>query len=191
MTSTRALALPTRSLTVRAAARWLVTFAGFPLGGLAAMTLTGPVDGLGSAAAGGLLTGAVLGVVQGWALRAVGVRLVAWAVATAAGLAAGLALGASLVGFGTGAGDLAVQGLVSGAVVGAAQAVVLWRRTGPLVLAWPVYLAGAWALGWTVTGSIGVRVDEQFTVFGSAGAVTVALLTVVLPVVLSRREARS
>ncbi len=41
--------------------RWMVSFLGFPLGGFLAFTLIGPVDSLGAALGGGLLTGAVLG----------------------------------------------------------------------------------------------------------------------------------
>jgi hypothetical protein len=163
----------------------MVTFAGFPLGGLAALILTDPVDSVTNAVAGGLVTGAVLGAVQAWALSSDRRQLVAWTLATALGLAAGLAVGASLVDFGTDIGDLAVQGAVTGAFVGLGQAVVLRPRTGPVAFAWPFYLAGAWALGWVVTTAGGIAVEEQFTTFGAYGAVTVALLTSVLPVFLS------
>ena len=44
--------------TRRTIARWMVSFAGFPLGGFAAFLLIGPVDSLGRALVGGLLTGA-------------------------------------------------------------------------------------------------------------------------------------
>ena len=175
--------------TGRTIARWAVSFAGFPLGGLAAMTLVGPVDSPASAVVGGLLTGAVLGAVQAWALRAKGRSLVAWTAATALGLGVGLAVAAATVSYGTGLADLVVQGAVSGASVGIAQAVLLRRRLGALALAWPAYLAVVWALGWAITTSIGVEVDERFTVFGSSGAVVVAILTSVLPLVLARREA--
>ena len=175
--------------TGRTIARWAVSFVGFPLGGLAAMTLVGPVDSLASAVVGGLFTGAVLGAVQGWALRARSRSLAAWSAATAVGLGVGLAVGAAAVSYGTGLGDLVVQGAVSGAAVGIAQAVLLRRRLGALALAWPAYLAVVWALGWAITTSIGVEVDERFTVFGSSGAVVVAILTSVLPLVLARREA--
>jgi hypothetical protein len=43
-----------------------------------------------------------------------------------------------------------------------------------------------WAIGWAVTTSIGVQVDEQFTVFGSAGAIVVTAITAILPVLTSR-----
>ena len=162
----------------------MISFLGFPLGGLAAWLLTGPVVDPTSAVAGGLLTGAVLGAVQAWALRATRRSFVAWSLATSVGMAAGLTVGASIIGFATGLSDLALQGAISGAAVGLAQAVVLWRRTGLLTLVWPAYLAGAWALGWTVTTLAGIGVDEQFTAFGASGAVVAAALTTILPLIL-------
>jgi hypothetical protein len=186
MTTTTAVPAATTSTpsTRRAIARWLISFLGFPLGGFVAWLLTGPVTDTTSAVTGGLLTGAVLGAAQAWALRTDRRDIATWIVATALGMAVGLAAGTSLVGFSTGLSPLAVQGAVSGAGVGLAQAVVLWRRTGPLALAWPGYLAAAWAAGWTVTTLAGIGVEEQFTVFGASGALVVALLTSVLPLVL-------
>lgn len=184
--TSRAATVPSTGRTV---ARWMVSFAGFPLGGAAAMLVSGPVDGLGAAIVGGLVTGTVLGAVQAWAIRADRRLAVIWILVTALGLAIGLSLGASAVGFRTGLGDLAVLGALSGAAVGAGQAVAVWGRSRAVALAWPLYLAAAWAAGWVVTTSIGVQVGEQFTVFGSAGAVTVALLTSILPVLLSTRPA--
>ena len=190
-TLTRADAPPSAPPSAaRTVLRWIVSFAGFPLGGFAAMTLVGPVDRLGTAVVGGLLTGLVLGAVQAWALRLGWRTALSWMVATGAGLSLGLAVGASLVGFGTALPDLQLQGAVCGAAVGLAQATVLWTRIGGWALAWPLYLAAAWAVGWTVTTLIGVAVGLQFTVFGSAGAVAVAALTSVLPLLLitARRE---
>jgi len=178
-TRTSAVPSPTRTLT-----RWLVSFTGFPLGGFAAMMIIGPVDSLGSAVVGGLLTGLVLGAVQAWALRLGWRTGTFWTLATAVGLGVGLAVGASAVGFGTGLPDLQLQGAISGAAVGLAQAGLLWPRIRRWALAWPIYLAAAWTAGWTVTSVIGVAVGDQFTVFGSSGAVTVAALTSVLPLVL-------
>ena len=57
-----------RRATARTAGRWMVSFAGYPLGGYAAYLLVGPVDGPAAALAGGLLTGAILGAVQAWAM---------------------------------------------------------------------------------------------------------------------------
>jgi hypothetical protein len=168
--------------------RWVVSFTGFPLGGFVAMLLVGPADGLAPALAGGLVTGAVLGCVQAWALRFDRSAALSWACATAVGLAAGLAVGGSAVAYGTTAAELAVQGAVSGALVGVAQAIVLTRRLGAAAAAWPAYVAGVWALGWTLTTAVGVDVERHWTVFGAAGAVTAAVLTSVLPLTLERRS---
>jgi hypothetical protein len=184
---------PTQPTRLRTVGRWMITFAGFPLGGAAAIIAVGPVDTVGNAVAGGLLTGAILGAVQGWALRADRRLLLAWTFATAIGLAIGLTVGASLVDFGTDLRDLLLQGAVSGFAIGAAQAAILFRRTGPLTLFWPVWLAAVWAAGWAVSTSIGIQVGDQFTVFGSSGAVTATFLTVVLPLALDTviKEQRS
>ena len=48
----------------RTIGRWLLSFAGYPLGGYAAFLLIGRVDSTGPALAGGLLTGAILGAIQ-------------------------------------------------------------------------------------------------------------------------------
>ncbi|MEO6653747.1 MAG: hypothetical protein ABIP17_13940, partial [Ilumatobacteraceae bacterium] len=49
----------------------------------------------------------------------------------------------------TNIGALATQGAICGGVVGVAQAAVLYRHLGRIVLGWPALLAGSWALGWT------------------------------------------
>ena len=50
---------PTRP-TGRIVARWMVSFIGFPLGGLVALIVTEPVNSAGTAVAGGLITGVEL-----------------------------------------------------------------------------------------------------------------------------------
>ena len=177
----------TTPTTARIVGRWMVSFLGFPLGGFAAVLLTDPVNSASHAVLGGLITGVVLGAVQSWGLRFGRHELIAWTVATALGLAVGLALGAALVEFGTSMRDLALQGAVTGAMVGLAQATVLRRQLGRLAFAWPFYLAGAWAVGWVVTTAGGIAVEDQFTTFGSFGALTVAFLTLPLPIVLASR----
>jgi hypothetical protein len=177
---------PARPIT-RTVARWMVSFVGFPLGGLSAMVLVGRIDSTATGLAGGLVTGTVLGVVQAWGMRADRRSGVLWMLATAVGLSVGLAIGATLVDFGTALGDLVLQGVVSGLTVGAAQSVTLFPRIGSIAIAWPAYLAAAWAAGWAITTSVGVQVEDQFTVFGAAGAVTVTFLTSVLPVFLAAR----
>jgi hypothetical protein len=175
-------------VTTRIALRWLPTFAGFPLGGLVAELIAGPVDGLGAALLAGAVTGVVLGAVQAWGMGSNGPPAREWIVATTAGLAVGLALGSAAVGYGTGLGDLVVQGAICGLAIGAAQALVL---RGRLAYLWAPALSALWALGWAITTSIGVDVETQYAVFGSSGALVVTAATVVLPVLLATRAPRS
>lgn len=172
--------------TGRTIGRWMVSFAGYPLGGYAAFLLTGRVDSPGPALAGGLLTGAILGAIQVWALGQTRPRPLAWILATAVGLMAGVAAGAALVDYRTDLGSLVVLGAVGGALVGIAQAVLLVPRLGPLAFVWPFFLGGTFAIGWAVTASAGIDVDQQFTIFGSSGALAATLLTAVLPLALNR-----
>ena len=186
------MAAPTISRTwPKVALRWLPTFVGYPLGGLAAKLIVGPVDALGPAIAGGAITGLVLGSVQWIGLRRSGIVPEAWIAATAVGLAAGLGLGAAAVGYRT---DLGVARHDGCAVRRRAG-----RRAGDraasaaavgLALVWPVFLAGLWALGWTITSSAGIDVESQYTVFGSSGAIVVTAATSVLPIALQRRRLR-
>ena len=178
----------TRALSPRAASRWMVTFTGFPIGGYASYLITGRVDSLLPALLGGLITGAALGAVQAWGLGRNRPPVASWIVATAVGLMIGLGLGSALVDYDTSLSALVTQGAVTGLVVGLAQGAVLLPRLGRLAVAWPAFLAGAWAAGWAVTTSFGIDVDKQFTVFGSSGALTVAALTLVLPFVLNLKE---
>jgi hypothetical protein len=168
----------------------MVSFLGYPLGGYAAYLLVGRVESLGPALAGGLLTGVVLGAMQVWALGQARPHLIPWVTATAVGLMAGVAMGAALVDYQTDVGSLVIQGAVSGAAVGLAQAVVLVPQLGALAAAWSLYLSGTFALGWATTTWAGIDVDQQFTIFGSSGALLATLLTAVLPLALTR-HARS
>ena len=175
----------------RVTGRWLVSFLGFPIGGYASYLLIGPVDSLLPSLLGGLLTGAVLGALQAWALGRSRPSATRWVMATALGLMVGLGVGAAVVGYQTTLSALIVQGAVTGLAVGAAQAVVLAPRLGRAAVAWPAALAAIWAVGWAVTYAFGIQVDEQFTVFGSSGAVVVTVLTAVLPLTLAAKGSRS
>jgi hypothetical protein len=115
-------------------------------------------------------------------------RPLAWILATAVGLMAGVAAGAAVVDYRTDLASLMAQGAVSGALVGIAQAVVLLPRLGAVALVWPFVLSGIFAIGWAVTTSAGIDVDQQFTLFGSSGALVATFLTAVLPLALNRRS---
>lgn len=172
------------------ALHWMPTVLGFPAGGLLA-EVVGHVDSPAPAIAGGAITGAILGFAQWFAMRRTGPSPTAWIIATAVGFAAGLGLGAAAAGYHTNTGALALQGAITGAVVGATQAAALYRQLGRIVFAWPVYLSGLWALGWTITASAGIDVEAQYTSFGSSGAIVVTAATAILPIALDRRQSRA
>jgi hypothetical protein len=157
--------------------RWVAVALAFPIAGYIGWKISGPVDTVESALIGGALTGAGLAAVQWWAAKGALGRAAAWISASAAGYAVGLAAGAALVGYDTDLGALALMGLVSGASLGAAQGLVLARQgNSRLGAAWGAAMPVLFALGWVATSAIGVSVENQFTVFGAAGAVLFMLL---------------
>ena len=68
------------------------------------------------------------------------------------------------------------MGAITGLFLGVAQGIALPGPTRSR-LVWAAAMPLLWALGWTVTPLIGVAVDQQFTVFGAAGAVTFSALS--------------
>jgi hypothetical protein len=138
------------------------------------MLVIGRVDSIGTAVVGGAILGAILGFVQ--ALLSSG-RLprLSWTVATVLGAGVGVGAGGAAVGFGTTLTDLAIGGLITGVVVGVAQAIALPQGVR-LRWAWAVLTAALWPLAWVVTTLVGVKVGEQFIVFGSSGAIVYTIL---------------
>jgi hypothetical protein len=151
--------------------RWLPTFLGFGLGGLLAFETVGSLHDPLSAAAGGLLAGAVIGAGQWLALRSRGIGR-RWIGYTSAAMAAGTALGALLTGAGTEVADVTLLGLVAGTAVGAAQSSLLPRGRA----AWTVVTGATWALAWPISSTI-IDLDRGWHVFGSSGALVVTVLT--------------
>ena len=47
-------------------------------------------------------------------------------------------------------------------------------------LTWTLATAALWAIGWAVTTGAGIKVEDQWPVFGISGALTVAILQSVL-----------
>jgi len=170
----------------RAATRWMATFLGIPVAGYAGWLVSGPVDSVGAAHLGALITGAALGAVQAWGLGRNRPPAASWIAATALGLMVGLGIGAAVVDYDTSLTALLAQGAISGLAVGFAQALVLLPRLGVVALAWPPALAAIWAAGWATSTAIGVDVDQQFVIYGASGALVVTALTVVLPLALNR-----
>jgi len=165
----------------------LAVIVGFPIGGLIANLVVGPIDSVAAALVGGLLAGAVIGAAQWLALRPVVPWL--WVAATSVGMAIGLTLGAALVSYETARLDLVVMGAVTGFVVGAFQALVLVRQRISGAAWWAAASPPIWALAWFVASYVlASNVDEQFTNFGASGALLYAILTGLLLASLFRRS---
>lgn len=158
--------------------RWAAVALAFPIAGLIGGTIGGPVDALGAALLGGVVTGAGLGAAEWLAAKDMLGRWPAWVGASAIGYGLGLAAGAALVGYETDLGSLAAMGAISGLVLGGAQGLVLaaqGRRR--FAMAWAAAMPALLAAGWSVTTLGGIDVDQQFTVFGAFGAVTFMVLS--------------
>ena len=148
----------------------------FPLAGYAGWGISGHVDGVGPALIGGAITGAGIGLVQWLFLRRdLGVGPV-WILATSIALAVGLAIGSAVVDYETTTGQLAIMGAISGVAVGIAQGTILRSRFSLWHL-WMVAMPVMFAIGWIVTASAGIDVDNQFTVFGAFGSVAFGMLS--------------
>ncbi|HEX6151172.1 hypothetical protein [Nocardioides sp.] len=164
----------------------LAVLVGFPIGGYAASLVAGPVDSVGAALLGGLIAGAVVGVIQWFALR----RVVPWTwiVATSIGMAVGLTVGAALVDYEIDRGALMLMGAVTGAAVGGLQAMVLARQRISGATWWAAVNPPAWALAWLVSSYvISANIDERFTNFGASGCLLYALVTAPLLALMLRR----
>jgi hypothetical protein len=174
--------MPTVTASHRRALRaWLLWTAGvlaFPVAGIAGTAFAGRVDSPAAALLGGLAAGAVLGL--GQALLSSGrLPMLRWTAATALGMSAGLLLGAQAVGYGTTLAQIAVMGALTGAVLGPAQALALPPGARSRWV-WAVAMPVLWPTGWAVTASIAIPVEEQLTLFGASGAVTVSALLGIL-----------
>jgi hypothetical protein len=168
---------------------WMLAFLGFPLGGELALLVVGPVEGALSGALGGALAGAVIGAAQWLVLRRylrVGPE---WVLATALGVAIGDALGTLLTGAGTGIGALLITGLATGVAVGLLQGGLLRGRVLRYRL-WPLVVAIAWSVGWTVTWAFGIDVERGYYVFGASGALLFAALTGLAMLLMLRGRTR-
>jgi hypothetical protein len=151
---------------------WTAGFVAFPLAGLAGRAVAGRVDDPLAALVGGGVAGAVIGTGQWLASRREVGEPAPWIGASTGGIGVGLLAGAAIVNYETGLGDLALMGAITGVSLGAAQALVLAQRW-PRAWAWGLAIPALWALGWIVSTAIGVDVERQYVVFGSAGAITV------------------
>jgi hypothetical protein len=159
-----------------------------PIAGFVADLVVNGVDSVGTALAGGVIAGAIIGA-AGWFVLRKHVSWL-WIPATAAGMGVGLAGGSALADYGIDRGDLLLMGAVTGLGVGILQALVLMRHKIPGAFWWAVVNPPAWALGWLVTSYvITTNVKEQFAVFGGSGAIVFGLLTLFVLAMLFRGTA--
>jgi hypothetical protein len=168
---------------------WMLAFLGFPLGGFLSLVVVGSMEGAVSGALGGALAGAVIGAAQWVVLRRYMRVGPEWILATAFGLAIGDALGALLTGAGTGIGALLIIGVVTGVAVGLLQWGLLRGRLLRARL-WPLVVAIAWPVGWTVTWAFGIDVERGYYTFGASGALVFAAITGMAMLLMLRGRTR-
>ena len=158
--------------------RWAAVALAFPIAGLIGGAVSGPVDAPAAALIGGLITGGGLGAAEWLAARDAFGDGGAWIATSAVAYGAGLLVAAAAVGYNTDVGSLAAMGAISGLFLGVGQGLALMQQgRGRLAAAWAIAMPPLLALGWCASTLIGVSVDEQFTVFGAAGAITFTLLS--------------
>jgi len=153
---------------------WPVLLVSFPLSGLAASLLLGPVTTVPAAVVGGSLVGIVIGATSSLALRT---RLPRWTAATALGLAVGTV--ASVL--------LPVAGpLVQGLALSATQA---FARPPLHPAVWIPLMTATWTAGWAVSWVVATSDEPGFVVYGASGALLTTLVLLAVSVI-ARRSAR-
>ena len=166
---------------------WSISFLAIPIAGYLGTFVVGRVNNVGSALIGGALVGAIVGFAQALASSRRLPRL-AWTIATTLGTSVGVAAGTLAIGYRTSLADLALGGLVTGLIVGFAQILALPAGTRFRWL-WLPITAALWPLAWTVTTLAGIKVDEQFIVFGASGASVYTVLAGIALIVSAPRPA--
>lgn len=158
------------------ALRWMVTLLGFPIGGAAAYAVVRSIDTAPKALIGGLIAGAIIGVIQ-WLILRMRLPISAWWVmATAVGLGLGLAVAVQVIGSDLDVRNITLRALLAGLCVGIAQWVVLRPQISAAAW-WIAIVAVAWVVGWLVTWAARVDLSFNWAVFGASGALCFALLT--------------
>ena len=170
---------------------WMgVTLLAFPPAGYLGWGIGGHVDAVGPSLIVGAITGAGIGFVQWLFLRRdLGIGPI-WILATGVALTAGLSIGAAVVDYETTVSALMIMGAISGAAIGVAQGFLLRDRFS-LWFAWMLAMPLLFALGWFVTNSAGIDVDNQFPVFGASGCIVFGLLSGMLLAAGKRAENRT
>lgn len=161
--------------------RWATTIIAFPIGGLIAFQVVGPVSNPLTALAAAAIAGAAIGLAQGLALgRRLGVR---WGIATLVGMVAGVTVSAFITGASVEVPALGLTGLITGLFAGALQSLAL-RRGLRVAAIWTATVGITWGLAWIISANvIAANIELGFVTFGLSGAL---LVTVVTALVLRR-----
>ena len=155
---------------------WALAFLAFPIGGLLANVIAGPVTTILRAVIAGAIAGAVLGVIQWFVLKGQIPLPISWILATSAGMALGLAVSVAFLGSETSGSVLLWRAAITGVSIGIAQWFVL-RGSLPQAWIWIAAITLGWVVGWTITRSAGIDLDLKWPVFGASGALAFQLLT--------------
>jgi len=155
---------------------WALAFLGFPIRGLLANAIVGPVTTTIRAGMAGAIAGAVLGVVQWFVLKGQIPVPLGWVIATSAGMALGLGISTALLGSETSGSVLLWRAAITGVSIGAAQWIVL-RQILPQAWIWIAVVTLGWVVGWFITRSAGIDLNPRWPVFGASGAIVFQLLT--------------
>jgi hypothetical protein len=155
---------------------WGLAFLGFPIGGLLTNLIIGPITTAIRAGIGGAIAGFVLGLIQWLVLKGQIPVSYWWIIATSAGMALGEAIGVAFLGSETIGNVLLWRAAIMGIFIGVAQWILL-REVSPQMWIWIGVIALAWVVGWFITRSAGIDLDQKWIVFGSSGAITFQLLT--------------
>ena len=156
---------------------WMLAFLAFPIGGLLASVLLGPITTPVQAVLAGAITGVVLGLIQWLVLKGpIHLSMIGWALATGAGMAIGLGLSVALLGSEMDGSKLLWRAAITGLSIGIAQWLVL-RAILPQSVIWIAVIALGWVAGWFITRSAGVDLSPKWSVFGATGALTFQFLT--------------
>jgi hypothetical protein len=168
---------------------WALAFLGFPIGGLLANVIVGPISSVVRAGIGGVIAGAALGLIQWLVLRGQIPLSFWWIVATSVGMGLGQIISVAFLGSETSGDVLLWRAVITGVFIGAAQWILL-REVSPLMWTWMIVIPVAWVIGWFITRSAGIDLDQKWVVFGSSGAIIFQLLTGVALFFLLRTLAR-
>ncbi|MDQ0194169.1 hypothetical protein [Paenibacillus wynnii] len=156
--------------------KWMLTFFGFPLGGLISYLIVGSVMDVRSSALSGLIVGLVVGAAQWFVLRKAIPLSYWWILNSGVGVALGLYLGTVIIGTGIDSSELILRGGITGFCLGMMQWFLLKqhvRFSGVWIIAIPIF----WALGWFTTKEVGIDLSKGWAVFGASGAIVFTILT--------------